>query len=119
MAGGAPAGIIKVPGEELCRTTSAIIRIMTIQGKRSTAPRGTDIFELPFNRIRRLKNDNFGVIRSFSFVKSWRPGRLGDEGILFAMLLMNPIAEIWPSRWNQSFRPKGDKNNIGVLVDVD
>ena len=55
MAGGAPAGMKIVPGEEGCTTMSINIRIITIHGNRSTKPKGIDIFELPFSRIRRLK----------------------------------------------------------------
>lgn len=58
MAGGAPAGIMKLPGEELCCTTRTTISIMTSKGKRSTTPSGTEIFELPFSRIRLLKKDS-------------------------------------------------------------
>jgi len=56
MAGGAPAGMKIVPGEEGCTTMSINISIITIHGNRSTKPKGIDIFELPFSRIRRLKN---------------------------------------------------------------
>ena len=58
---------------------STIIDIMTIHGNNSTAPSGTEIFELPFNRMRLLKKDNLGTNRSFSSVKSAREGREGAE----------------------------------------
>ena len=72
IAGGAPAGIIKLPGDELCCTTSSIINTITIKGKSNTTPKGTEILEFPFSRIRLLKNDslNLGAIRPFSLVES-------------------------------------------------
>ena len=91
MAGGAPAGIIKFPGDDLCSATSTIIDIMIISGKSKTTPSGTDIFELPFSRTRRLKKDNPGAILSFSFVRSWSDVRLGAEGIRLMKLRTNPI----------------------------
>ena len=92
IAGGAPAGIIKLPGDEGCRTTSTIISMITIQGNRSTAPNGTEILELPFNRIRLLKKDNLGVIRAFSLLRSDKEGREGVEGMRLAILWINPMA---------------------------
>ena len=56
MAGGAPAGINIVPGDEGCTMMSIKINMITIHGNRSTKPIGMDIFELPFSRIRLLKN---------------------------------------------------------------
>ena len=56
MAGGAPAGIKIVPGEEGCITTSIRIKTMTIQGNKSTKPIGMDILEFPFSRILLLRN---------------------------------------------------------------
>jgi hypothetical protein len=49
MAGGAPAGINILPGELGCLTNRTSMRITTMQGKRTTTPRGTDMLELPFN----------------------------------------------------------------------
>lgn len=49
MAGGAPAGISILPGELGCLTNSTRIRMRTMQGKRTTTPKGTDMLELPFN----------------------------------------------------------------------
>ena len=91
MAGGAPAGIIRLPGDELCCTTSTIIRIITMRGNSRTTPRGTDILELPFSRIRLLKKDNLGVNRSFSLLRSWSEGRLGDEGIRLMIFRTIPM----------------------------
>jgi len=112
MAGGAPAGIIKLPGDELCCTTRAIIRIITMRGNKSTAPSGTDIFELPLSRIRLLKKDNFGMNRSFSLVKSLREGSLGDEGILFIKFPTNPMVITSPRQQNQGYVVRGGKKNI-------
>lgn len=77
---------------------STIISIITIHGKRSTAPKGTEIFELPFNRMRLLKKDNLGVIRVFSLLISDKEARDAVEGILFVIRCMNPIADE-TSRW--------------------
>ena len=71
---------------------STIINIMTIHGNNSTAPSGTEIFELPFNRMRLLKKDNFGVNRSFSSVRSAKEGREGVEGSRLIKFPAKPIA---------------------------
>lgn len=95
MAGGAPAGIIKLPGDELCCTTSTIINIMTRRGKRRTTPKGTDIFELPLSKIRLLKKENLsrGGNLDFSLSDSYKEGRLGDEGNPFMMFRRSPIVD--------------------------
>ena len=63
-----------------------------MQGKRRTNPNGIDIFEFPFNRIRRRKKDNLGKIDFFSLLRSSIEGRAGAEGNLFvrrcSMLVM-------------------------------
>lgn len=104
MAGGAPAGIIKLPGEEGCRTTNKIMSIMTIQGNKSTAPSGTEIFELPFSRMRLLKKDSLGVDRSFSLLRSAREGRAAVEGIRFVRPCMKPILATSPRQQTQQLR---------------
>ena len=97
IIGGAPAGISIPPGVDGCRTTRTKINIITIQGNKSTAPSGMDIFEFPFKRIRRRKKASPGDIRSFCRERSpkegsfSREGRFGDEGILFAIFCTNPI----------------------------
>ena len=91
MAGGAPAGIIKLPGEEGCLTINTIMRIMTRHGNKSTAPSGTEIFEFPLRRIRRLKKDSLGMSRSFSLLRSEREGIDAAEGIRFVRPCMRPI----------------------------
>lgn len=79
------------PVEEGCRTTSTSMSIITIQGKRSTAPSGIDIFELPFSRIRRRKKASLGDRRSVSPERSLREGRFGDDGIRFKIFWTSPI----------------------------
>lgn len=49
IAGGAPAGINILPGEEGCLTKSTSIRMMTMHGKRMTTPSGTEMLEFPLN----------------------------------------------------------------------
>ena len=49
MAGGAPAGINILPGDEGCLTKSTSIRMMTMQGKRMTTPSGTEMLEFPLS----------------------------------------------------------------------
>lgn len=83
MVGGAPAGISIPPVEEGCRTTRTSINIMTIHGNISTAPRGMDIFELPFSRIRRRKKANLDEGRYFSCDGSSNGGGLATDGIRF------------------------------------
>ena len=56
IAGGAPAGMKMVPGDDGCIRTSIKIRIITMHGNKITKPNGMDILELPFNRMRLLKN---------------------------------------------------------------
>ena len=101
IAGGAPAGIISPPGEEGWRTTRTSIRIMTRHGNSNTAPSGTEIFELPFNRMRLLKKDNRGANRSFSLLRSSRDGRAGVDGMRLMRLLTNPMAVANPPQGAQ------------------
>jgi hypothetical protein len=42
----------------------------TMVGKRRTKPRGMEMEELPFSRIRRRKNDNLDAGLNFSDLKS-------------------------------------------------
>ena len=92
MAGGAPGGIIDSPDEDGCRTIRTIISIITMQGKSSTAPNGTDILELPFNRMRLLKKESLGVMRDFSLLRSDSDASEGVEGIRLDSLWMKPMA---------------------------
>ena len=79
------------PVEESCRITSTRINIMTIHGNKSTAPRGTDIFEFPFRRIRRLKKANLEVVLCFSRLGSSKGGGLGTDGIRLMRFWTKPI----------------------------
>ncbi len=81
IAGGAPAGIKMPPGVAGCRTMRTKMSTMTMHGKRRTAPRGTEMEELPFKRTRRRKKANRGEMRSFCWERSWREGRFGAEGM--------------------------------------
>lgn len=64
---------------------------MTIQGNKSTAPRGTDILEFPFRRIRRLKKANLEEVLCFSRVGSSKGGGLGTDGIRLMRFWTKPI----------------------------
>lgn len=99
IAGGAPAGIKTRPGEEGCRTTITSIRIITISGNNKTNPNGIETFEFPFSRMRLLKKPSWGKPRSFLGAhssKEAREGRLGDDGILFAIFCTNPMLMAGP-----------------------
>lgn len=63
-----------------------------MHGKNRTNPRGTEIDELPFKRIRRWKNDNRGSLRFFSFFGSSREGMLGADGIRLTRPCTKPMA---------------------------
>lgn len=91
MVGGAPAGISMPPVDESCRITSTRINMMTIQGNKSTAPRGTDILEFPFRRIRRLKKANLEEVLCFSRVGSSKGGGLGTVGIRLMRFETKPM----------------------------
>jgi hypothetical protein len=82
IEGGAPAGIIMIPDDWGCRTNSTSINIMTMHGNSRTMPRGIEIEELPFIRMRRRKKFNRGDSLSARRVRSSRPGMLAEEGIL-------------------------------------
>lgn len=82
---------------------------MTRHGNSNTAPSGTEIFELPFSRMRLLKKDNLGANRSFSLLRSSRDGRAGVEGIRLMRLLTNPMAAINPQRRAQRLKSKSNR----------
>ena len=92
MAGGAPAGIKMPPGAAGCRTTRTRMRTMTMQGKSKTAPRGTEMDELPFNRTRRRKKAHGEAIRSGGGERSSRDGKLGLEGSRLTSRCIRSIA---------------------------
>lgn len=64
----------------------------TMHGNSRTNPNGIEIDELPFNRMRRRKNDNPGSAWAFSFLNSSRDGGFGDEGIRLTRPSMKPMA---------------------------
>jgi len=98
IEGGAPAGNNMPPGLEGCRTTRTNINTITMQGNKSTAPRGIDILEFPRRRILLRKNASLGEIRSLCRERSpsdgsfSRDGRFGEEGIRLAMFCTIPIS---------------------------
>jgi hypothetical protein len=63
-----------------------------MHGNSRTNPNGIEIDELPFNRMRRRKNDNPGSAWAFSFLNSSRDGGFGDEGIRLMRPSMKPMA---------------------------
>lgn len=83
---------------------------MTTHGNSNTAPSGTEIFELPFSRMRLLKNDNLGANRSFSLARSSRDGRAGVEGIRLMRLLIYPMAATKPLRRAQKLKTRARAN---------
>jgi hypothetical protein len=83
--GGAPAGMRIRPEEEGCRTKRRRIRTITRHGNNKTNPKGIEMDEFPFSRIRRLKNANLGRDRPFSREKSSIDGNAGAEGKRFVI----------------------------------
>lgn len=66
---------------------------MTSSGNSKTTPSGTEIFDRPFNRIRRLKNESrkAGGSRCFSLLMSLRVGIEGEVENPLTMFLMKPM----------------------------
>lgn len=92
MAGGAPYGI-KIPDPDFgCRTNSTKINTTTMQGNKSTTPKGIDTLEFPLNRSGRLKNAHFECTFGLSF--SSKGGRLGDVGKRFITRCTKPIGTV-------------------------
>ena len=83
---------------------------MTRHGNSNTTPSGTEIFELPFNRMRLLKKDNLGANRSFSLLRSSRDGRAGVEGMRLMRLLTNPMAVANPPQGAQRIQARARAN---------
>ncbi len=86
MAGGAPAGIIKLPGDVGCQTkTTIMITIVIRNGNESTVSIETVTFDPGLSGTRFLKNDNLGLnlARLFSSVISEIKERDAVEGIRF------------------------------------
>ena len=67
---------MNIPGPEGCRTNMMSISITTIKGNSNTTPSGMEIFELPFNRIRRRKKANLGESFCCCFASISAPGIL-------------------------------------------
>jgi hypothetical protein len=84
MEGGVPAGIRIPPGDAGCRTNRRRIKTITRHGNSNTKPRGIEIDEFPFKRMRRRKKANRGEARPLSRDAS-SIGRLGALGSRFAM----------------------------------
>ena len=85
------------------------IKIITIHGNSNTAPSGTEIFELPFSRMRLLKKDNLGTKRSFSLLRSSIDGNAAVEGIRLISFLTNPMAAAIAPRLAQ--RPERERKS--------
>lgn len=104
IEGGVPAGIRMPPGDEGCRTKRSRTRTITMHGNSKTKPRGMEMDELPFKRIRRRKKANLERLRPFSREESSR-GRLGEEGSHFEIRCFRPMGAEWPrcvdSRWTR------------------
>lgn len=80
--GGVPAGTSMRPDEDGCRIMRTSINNTTMLGNKSTNPRGTEMDELPFKRIRRRKKDNLEV----DFVRFSSDAGAGD---VYGKLLNN------------------------------
>jgi len=91
MTGGAPAGTNIRPGDEGCRRKRMHMSTITMQGNRTTMLRGIDSVELPFSRIRLLKNASLGVKRSEGFEKSFNVGSWEEEGKRFVRFCTRPM----------------------------
>lgn len=84
IEGGVPAGIKIPPGDEGCRTKRSRMKTITRHGNSKTNPRGIEMEELPFRRMRRLKKANRGELWPFSRETSSN-GRLGAVGSRLVM----------------------------------
>lgn len=103
MDGGAPAGMNTRPGEVGCRKNRTHIKIVTRPGKRSTRPRGIEIVEFPFRRIR-LRNKpegSRGVILSAFSDQPLIRGNGGGDGIRFVRFCTKPMWVGYASRARQ------------------
>lgn len=84
MEGGVPAGIKIPPGDEGCRTKRSRMKTITRHGNSKTNPKGIEMDELPFKRMRRRKKAKGAELRPFSRGSS-SMGRLGALGSRFVM----------------------------------
>jgi hypothetical protein len=76
------------------RTIITNIMITTIQGNKSTTPRGIEMFELRRNRSGRLKKAHLGDTFLAFFLTSSSDGMLGDGGKRFITLCTKPIETV-------------------------
>jgi len=111
IEGGVPAGIRMPPGDEGCRTKRSRMKTITRQGNSKTNPRGIEMDELPFNRMRRRKKANRGEAWPFSRETSskGRLGALGSRLVMRWMKLMGAMGTrvedpTWPSQRDPSSR---------------
>ena len=118
IAGGAPAGIIRLPGVELCFATRMMIRTITSNGNKRTAPKGTDIFELPFNLILRLRTEIAGTNRSFSPARSCNDGRLGEDGMRFVKSRTMPILAVFKTGSHPAKPQTGKREKLLIRIVV-
>lgn len=58
MEGGAPAGTRMWPGDDGCLITKIRMSMTTMLGNSNMKPRGIEIEEFPFSRMRRRKKEN-------------------------------------------------------------
>jgi hypothetical protein len=87
----------------------------TMHGNSRTNPNGIEIDELPFNRIRRRKNDNPGSAWAFSLLKSSRDGKFGDEGIRLARPCMKPMTSKGVLPIRKLYRPRPAAMQLQVV----
>jgi hypothetical protein len=88
-----------------------------MHGNSRTNPNGIEIDELPFNRMRRRKNENPGSAWAFSLLKSSRDGKFGDEGIRLTRPCTKPMTSkgLLPIRKLFRPRPAAMKLQCGIL----
>lgn len=89
--GGAPAGMRIRAGEDGWRRKRSTIRTITRHGNNKTKPKGTEIEEFRFSRIRRRKNANLGNTGPFSRENSSNDGMAGVDGRRFLIRCIKPI----------------------------
>ena len=122
-----PAGIKIPPGDEGCRTNKSRMKTITRHGNSNTNPRGIEIDELPFNRMRRRKNANREGLRPFSRGPSsmGRLGALGSRFVMRWMKLMGAIGEVYvddpavvkstdPEHQGQELWPRSQRREQGT-----
>ena len=115
IEGGEPAGTSIRPGEDGCFTTSIKIRSTTSVGNRSTNPRGTEIEELPFSRIRRRNIDRSGRALDFSFQSSL-DDVFGDPENWFHRLRAKPMPlDDFPLIWLLSSRDRSGRSRYEAI----